>query len=83
MLLFKIAKATADLRQRITDIRDVEELKAEHEHSLARICCDKGGARVGYRYTFIFFCMHRLFLAEPGKEIEIITSRLTIMCFKY
>ena len=33
--------------------------------------------------TLIFFYKHGLFLAEPGKEIEIATSKLTTMCLKY
>ena len=33
-------------------------------------------------YTY-FFYKHGLFLAEPGKEIEIATSKLTTMCLKY
>ena len=33
--------------------------------------------------TLIFFYKHGLFLTEPGKEIEITTSKLTTMCLKY
>ena len=37
----------------------------------------------GLRATLIFFYKHGLFWAEPGKEIEIATSKLTTMCLKY
>ena len=36
-----------------------------------------------YLHTLISFYKHGLFLAEPGREIEIATSKLTTMCLKY
>ena len=35
------------------------------------------------RKKHIFFYKHTLLWAEPGKEIEITTYKLTMMCLKY
>ena len=39
--------------------------------------------KLSHLETLTKYTVHGLFLAEPGKEIEIATSKLSTMCLKY
>ena len=50
---------------------------------LQKMTLHHGFLENNFKGTLIFFKSTDFFLAEPGNEIEITTSKLTMMCLKY